>query len=110
MCIASILLSLHTITTTTTVEGHNLIKRNKRESRYSTRSMVLIKSARVTDRIRTCAISNSDSKSNVLDSSAIGTPKDSPSPQDIYQNITNLYLLYSLCGLKRLIMWSEMKL
>ncbi|KAG8291000.1 E2-like enzyme [Homalodisca vitripennis] len=52
----------------------DLIKQNKGESRYSTRSMVLIKSARVTDRIRTCAISNSDSKSDVLDRSAIGTP------------------------------------
>ncbi|KAG8300359.1 hypothetical protein J6590_078337 [Homalodisca vitripennis] len=54
----------------------DLIKQNKGESRYSTRSMVLIKSATVTDRIRTCAISNSDSKSNVLDHSAIGTPKN----------------------------------
>ncbi|KAG8336416.1 hypothetical protein J6590_045382 [Homalodisca vitripennis] len=54
----------------------DLIKQNKGESRYSTRSMVLIKSARVTDRIRTCAISNSDSKSDVLDRSAIGTPRD----------------------------------
>ncbi|KAG8293063.1 hypothetical protein J6590_027170 [Homalodisca vitripennis] len=44
----------------------DLIKQNKGESRYSTRSMVLIKSARVTDRIRTCAISNSDSKSSDL--------------------------------------------
>ncbi|KAG8259992.1 hypothetical protein J6590_107126, partial [Homalodisca vitripennis] len=52
----------------------DLIKQNKGESRYSTRSMVLIKSATVTDRIRTCAISNSDPKSNVLDHSAIGTP------------------------------------
>ncbi|KAG8269607.1 hypothetical protein J6590_104086 [Homalodisca vitripennis] len=40
----------------------DLIKQNKGESRYSTRSMVLIKSATVTDRIRTCAIANSDSK------------------------------------------------
>ncbi|KAG8251145.1 hypothetical protein J6590_086418 [Homalodisca vitripennis] len=53
---------------------NNLIKQSKWESRYSTRSMVLIKSATVTDRIRTCAISNSDSKSSVLDHSAIGTP------------------------------------
>ncbi|KAG8317322.1 hypothetical protein J6590_029895 [Homalodisca vitripennis] len=53
----------------------DLIKQNKGESRYSTRSMVLIKRARVTDRIRTCAISNSDSKvDDVLDRSAIGTP------------------------------------
>ncbi|KAG8310632.1 hypothetical protein J6590_060168 [Homalodisca vitripennis] len=53
----------------------DLIKQNKGESRYSTRSMVLIKSATVTDRIRACAISNSDPKSNVLDHLAIGTPK-----------------------------------
>ncbi|KAG8263770.1 hypothetical protein J6590_023995 [Homalodisca vitripennis] len=53
----------------------DLIKQNKGESRYSEKSMVLIKSARVTDRIRTCAISNSDTNSNVLDHSAIGTPK-----------------------------------
>ncbi|KAG8260675.1 hypothetical protein J6590_091471, partial [Homalodisca vitripennis] len=52
----------------------DLIKKNKRESRYSTRSMVLIKSAMVPDRSRTCAISNSDSNSNVLDHSVIGTP------------------------------------
>ncbi|KAG8261992.1 hypothetical protein J6590_062299 [Homalodisca vitripennis] len=52
----------------------DLIKQNKEESRYSTRPMVLIKSATVKDRIRICAISNSDSKSNVLDHSAIGTP------------------------------------
>ncbi|KAG8274360.1 hypothetical protein J6590_004386 [Homalodisca vitripennis] len=52
----------------------DLIKQNKGESRYSTRSMVLIKSATVTDRIRTCTISNSDSESNVLDHSDIGTP------------------------------------
>ncbi|KAG8306224.1 hypothetical protein J6590_052661 [Homalodisca vitripennis] len=39
------------------------LRSNKGESRYSTRSMVLIKGATVTDRIRTCAISNSDSKS-----------------------------------------------
>ncbi|KAG8335834.1 hypothetical protein J6590_058616 [Homalodisca vitripennis] len=47
---------------------------NKGESRYSTRSIVLINSTRVTDRIQTCAISNSDSKPNVLESSAIGIP------------------------------------
>ncbi|KAG8306665.1 hypothetical protein J6590_042449 [Homalodisca vitripennis] len=41
----------------------DLIKQNKEESRYSTRSVVLIKYARVTDRTRTCTISNSDSKS-----------------------------------------------
>ncbi|KAG8315560.1 hypothetical protein J6590_067917 [Homalodisca vitripennis] len=52
----------------------DLIKQNKGESQYSTRSIVLIKSARATDRIRTFAISNSDPKSNVLDHSAIGTP------------------------------------
>ncbi|KAG8305066.1 hypothetical protein J6590_096620 [Homalodisca vitripennis] len=52
----------------------DLIKQNKGESRYSTRSMVLIKSATVTESIRTYAISNSDSKSNVLDHSTIGTP------------------------------------
>ncbi|KAG8261771.1 hypothetical protein J6590_066302 [Homalodisca vitripennis] len=44
---------------------------DKRESRYSTRSTVLIKSASVTDRIWTCAISNSDPKDDVLDHSAI---------------------------------------
>ncbi|KAG8336443.1 hypothetical protein J6590_044216 [Homalodisca vitripennis] len=43
----------------------DLIKQNKGESRYSTRSM----------RIRTRTISNSDSKSNILDRSAIGTPE-----------------------------------
>ncbi|KAG8280031.1 hypothetical protein J6590_091172 [Homalodisca vitripennis] len=53
----------------------DLIKQNNGESRYSTRSMVLIKSATVTDRIRTCAISNSDSKSNDLDRSAVGSPR-----------------------------------
>ncbi|KAG8275726.1 hypothetical protein J6590_080719 [Homalodisca vitripennis] len=37
----------------------DLIKQNNGESRYSTRSMVLKKSATATDRIRTCAISNS---------------------------------------------------
>ncbi|KAG8252905.1 hypothetical protein J6590_046324 [Homalodisca vitripennis] len=52
----------------------DLIKQNTEESRYSTRSMLLIKSSRDTDRIRTCAISNLDSKSNVLGLSAIGTP------------------------------------
>ncbi|KAG8294695.1 hypothetical protein J6590_097258 [Homalodisca vitripennis] len=50
----------------------DLIKQNKGESRYSTRSMVLIKRASVTDKIRT-----SDSKSNIFDRSAIGTPLDS---------------------------------
>ncbi|KAG8294920.1 hypothetical protein J6590_092054 [Homalodisca vitripennis] len=50
-------------------------QQNKGESRYSTRWMVLITNARVTDRIRrTCAISNSDSQSNVLDRSASGSP------------------------------------
>ncbi|KAG8241458.1 hypothetical protein J6590_086753 [Homalodisca vitripennis] len=49
------------------IEEADLIKQNKWESRYSTRSMVLIKSARVTDRIRICAISNSNPTSNVLD-------------------------------------------
>ncbi|KAG8313005.1 hypothetical protein J6590_010098 [Homalodisca vitripennis] len=49
----------------------DLIEKNKRERRYCTRSMVLIKSATVTERIQTCAISNSDSKSNVLDRSAL---------------------------------------
>ncbi|KAG8248338.1 hypothetical protein J6590_042958 [Homalodisca vitripennis] len=43
----------------------------KRESRYSTRSMVLIKGATVTDMIRTCPVSKSDPKSNVLDRWAI---------------------------------------
>ncbi|KAG8334992.1 hypothetical protein J6590_078905 [Homalodisca vitripennis] len=52
----------------------DLIKQNMREIRYSTKSTVLITSVTVTDRIRTCAISNSDLKSNVLDRSAIGTP------------------------------------
>ncbi|KAG8295316.1 hypothetical protein J6590_082530 [Homalodisca vitripennis] len=52
----------------------DLIKHNKGESRYSTRSMVLIKIARFTDRIRSCAISNSDSKSNVLDRTPIVIP------------------------------------
>ncbi|KAG8278619.1 hypothetical protein J6590_014174 [Homalodisca vitripennis] len=51
-----------------------LIKQNKGESRYSIRLMVLIKSATVTNSVRTCAISNSDPKSNVLDHSAIGSP------------------------------------
>ncbi|KAG8248194.1 hypothetical protein J6590_045228 [Homalodisca vitripennis] len=51
-----------------------LLSQNKGESQYSTRSMILVKSATVTDRIRTCAISNSEPKSNVLDRSAIGTP------------------------------------
>ncbi|KAG8286266.1 hypothetical protein J6590_063940 [Homalodisca vitripennis] len=41
----------------------DLIKQNKGESQYSTRSMVVIKSTTVTDRTRSCAISNSDSKS-----------------------------------------------
>ncbi|KAG8253324.1 hypothetical protein J6590_036846 [Homalodisca vitripennis] len=50
----------------------DLIKQNKGESRYSTRLLVLIKSAMVTDMIRIGAISNSDPKSNVLDRSAIG--------------------------------------
>ncbi|KAG8316341.1 hypothetical protein J6590_052552 [Homalodisca vitripennis] len=53
----------------------DLIKQNKGESRYSTRPMVLIKSAMVTDRISICVISNSDPKSNDLDRSAIATPK-----------------------------------
>ncbi|KAG8286314.1 hypothetical protein J6590_062817 [Homalodisca vitripennis] len=52
----------------------DLIKQNKGESRYSTRLIVLIKSATVTDRIQTCAIFNLDPKSNDLDRSAIGTP------------------------------------
>ncbi|KAG8261383.1 hypothetical protein J6590_074237 [Homalodisca vitripennis] len=52
-----------------------IIKQNKEESRYSTRLMVLIKSERVTDRIRTCAISNSNSKSTILDHSAIPTKR-----------------------------------
>ncbi|KAG8314399.1 hypothetical protein J6590_093465 [Homalodisca vitripennis] len=43
----------------------DIIKQDKGESRYSTRSMGLIKSARATGRIRTCAISNSDPKSNI---------------------------------------------
>ncbi|KAG8333797.1 hypothetical protein J6590_103032, partial [Homalodisca vitripennis] len=43
----------------------DLMIQNKGESRYSTRSMVLMKSGKVTDRIRTCAISNSDLKSNI---------------------------------------------
>ncbi|KAG8285048.1 hypothetical protein J6590_089383 [Homalodisca vitripennis] len=46
----------------------DLIKQDKEESRYST-------SARVTDRIPTYAISNSDSKPNVLDHSVIATLK-----------------------------------
>ncbi|KAG8300636.1 hypothetical protein J6590_072042 [Homalodisca vitripennis] len=50
-------------TTTTTIKDR--FKQNKGDSRYSVRLMVLIKSATVTDRNRTCAISNSDSKSNV---------------------------------------------
>ncbi|KAG8283495.1 hypothetical protein J6590_016762 [Homalodisca vitripennis] len=41
----------------------DLIKQNKGESRYSTRLMVLIKSEKVTDRSRTCAVSNSDPNS-----------------------------------------------
>ncbi|KAG8270736.1 hypothetical protein J6590_078383 [Homalodisca vitripennis] len=48
----------------------NLIKQNKGESRYSSRSTVPIKGATVTDRLRTCIISNSASQSNVLDRSA----------------------------------------
>ncbi|KAG8335386.1 hypothetical protein J6590_069188 [Homalodisca vitripennis] len=36
------------------IRSCDLIKQNKGESRYSTRSMVLTKSAMVTDRIRTC--------------------------------------------------------
>ncbi|KAG8273465.1 hypothetical protein J6590_019172 [Homalodisca vitripennis] len=51
-----------------------ILSKNKRESRYSTSWKVLIKSATVTDRIRTRAISYSDSKSNVFDRSVIGTP------------------------------------
>ncbi|KAG8262599.1 hypothetical protein J6590_050095 [Homalodisca vitripennis] len=51
-----------------------LTKHDKVESRYGTRTMVLIKSATVTDMVRTCAVSNSDLKSNVLDHSGIGTP------------------------------------
>ncbi|KAG8291821.1 hypothetical protein J6590_051722 [Homalodisca vitripennis] len=45
-----------------------------KESRYSTRSMVLIKSATVTDRISTCTISNSNPNADVLDRSDTGTP------------------------------------
>ncbi|KAG8315688.1 hypothetical protein J6590_066019 [Homalodisca vitripennis] len=48
-------------------DTNSLSSQNKWESRCSTRSMVLIKSARVTDRIRICAISNSNPTSNVLD-------------------------------------------
>ncbi|KAG8295394.1 hypothetical protein J6590_081504 [Homalodisca vitripennis] len=51
----------------------DLIEQNEGESQYSTRSMVLIKSARVKDGFEP-ARSNSDSKSNILDRSAIGTP------------------------------------
>ncbi|KAG8255060.1 hypothetical protein J6590_101694 [Homalodisca vitripennis] len=66
----------------TTLKQRDLIRQNKEESQYSTRSMVLIKIATVTDRIRTCAISNSDSKSNDLNRSA-------HSQKAILQNISN---------------------
>ncbi|KAG8292047.1 hypothetical protein J6590_047949 [Homalodisca vitripennis] len=59
----------------------DLIKQNKEESQYSTRVVLLIKNATVTGRIRTCAISHSDSKSNVLDHSAIGTPNMNTYPR-----------------------------
>ncbi|KAG8246907.1 hypothetical protein J6590_073941 [Homalodisca vitripennis] len=50
--------------------SEDLIKQNKWESRYSKRSMGLIKSGSLTNKIRTYAITNTDSTSNVLDHSA----------------------------------------